>query len=521
MMRYRRLPVAFSRFSSPVARCLSPVLLALLVLLSPNAASAEDAKLYFLDASGNLLAGAGDLAVARTPPPGGADDEAFQVLVAGEGLLPQMVGLASRPAPESDARPRAIELLADQPLSSSPCPAFVEAGKNCARSGPVRLVFDDIDRRHPLLEKRSLLAELGGSVTAQAAGAQDRTVRVGSAFGRHRARLRMRLVRMLPGGPAPLGRDDAEAIALAREEIDRASGIWSVCGVSFGPSSKAEVSVVDPPAPFLLSIGCDAPVLAAGGEIRFLVDGHEVTVPTRAGATPREVARRVDAEIDKLGYRATVSDNRAPHSSSLGSSDVLVARKGGQLATLSAPKRGPLSSDAALDVCIGRVNLEDALQHFTDAEAIAGTLEERTLIKAFDDGDPTSLDVIVVPSFGGDARIGESFIFLEHGAIRNVVIEDRSGFRAQRASFTLAHEIGHVLLDQPGHPDDFGFDTPTSLMDADAVNGSAFGPRRLSSAECERAHRQSGSKSPVQALLPWPLVPLLPCTGPGCPAKKR
>jgi hypothetical protein len=46
------------------------------------------------------------------------------------------------------------------------------------------------------------------------------------------------------------------------------------------------------------------------------------------------------------------------------------------------------------------------------------------------------------------------------------------------------------LLDQPGHTDDFGLDTPTFLMDADAVLAGAFGPRRLSTAECERAYRQ-------------------------------
>jgi hypothetical protein len=89
-----------------------------------------------------------------------------------------------------------------------------------------------------------------------------------------------------------------------------------------------------------------------------------------------------------------------------------------------------------------------------------------------------------------------------------VVLLDRAGVRGGRASSALAHELGHILLDDPGHPDDFGADTPTRLMDADAVNPSAFGPRRLVAAECARAIRQSGPGSPLPLLRAWPLGPL-------------
>jgi hypothetical protein len=83
--------------------------------------------------------------------------------------------------------------------------------------------------------------------------------------------------------------------------------------------------------------------------------------------------------------------------------------------------------------------------------------------------------------------------------------------RADRATFALAHELGHVLLDDPGHPDDFGVDTPTRLMDADAANGTAYGPRRLLASECARALRQSGPGGRAEPLLAaWPLAPLAP-----------
>ena len=193
-----------------------------------------------------------------------------------------------------------------------------------------------------------------------------------------------------------------------------------------------------------------------------------------------------------------------------GTADVLVRDRRGALASIEPPTRGPVSSDATLTACVGRVDLEDGLSHFSDVDAVAGTVEERALIKAFDDGDPSTIEVFFVPSFTGGGRIGESFIAADGGALQNLLIEDRAGIRADRSSFTLAHEIGHILLDDPGHPDDFGVDTPTRLMDADAANPSAFGPRRLTLEECGRMVRQSGPAAPVPLLRAWPLRSLGP-----------
>ena len=77
-------------------------------------------------------------------------------------------------------------------------------------------------------------------------------------------------------------------------------------------------------------------------------------------------------------------------------------------------------------------------------------------------------------------------------------------------SATLAHEIGHVLMNAPGHPDDYGIDTPTRLMDSDGADASPFGPRRLTVEECVRAIEEAGPKARVPLLAPWPLTPLVP-----------
>ncbi len=465
-----------------------------------------DVKLVFVDAAGETIE---RISPARTSPPSEPiDPEAVHVVaMAPSAELPASIGIASVPAPDGGSRASAIETMRDVPLEVGACPKGAPAGVTCARTRAFRVVFDDIDRRHPLIATRSVIGEVGGVLVATA-GAASASARVIGPNGRHRAKLRVHILRMIENGPVAVGRDTEDAARLVREEIARASSLWGACGIGFGPPDAVEVTTVDPPGPWLLALGCGAGLSASGGELRFSVDGRELVVPLPAGTTAKSAARRVAGLLEKRGLSVVVSENGLSTAGARAPVDVLVRRKNKKRATITLPASGVISTDPTFEACIGRANLEDGLQHFGDADAVAGTLEERALVKAYEDGDPSTLDVFVVPSFGGDARIGESFIFADSGAVKNTVIVDRAGFRAHRASFTLAHEIGHVLLDQPGHPDDFGADTPTRLMDADAVNPTAFGPRRLELGECARALRQSGDTTPSNLLLPWPLAPL-------------
>jgi len=153
------------------------------------------------------------------------------------------------------------------------------------------------------------------------------------------------------------------------------------------------------------------------------------------------------------------------------------------------------------------VDLAQALNHFVNVDSMAGTVEERALLKVVDDSDHATVEVVFIPAFHSEGRIGESFIGSDRTGLRNIVLIDRVGVAASNASHTLAHELGHVLLDGGWHPDDFGVDEPTLLMDSDAAMASAFGPRRLSVSECERMWRQS-VLGPSALLTPWPLGPL-------------
>ncbi|MBI4700310.1 MAG: hypothetical protein HY744_03930 [Deltaproteobacteria bacterium] len=442
----------------------------------------------------------------------GADPDALRYVLAGEpGALPEALAIRSLSA--------AGELLGELsrvPLLPAPCPAPVPASQICVGSAPIRAVADPVDAQHPLVASRSVLAELGGAlVLLGPQGRELQAIRVGgprrSALGpirRYRATMRLLLVRLAPGGAVPLGGDEPGAIALARAEIARANALWGACGVSFGPPAEAAVQIVAPPPAHLLVLGCGDGAPASGGLVRFRAGERPIQAWVPAGALPQEAARLVAAAVRRAGLAALVSDNPRSSAGAHGSTDISVRRSGGELVAIEPPAHGPLSSDESMGVCIGHVNLDDGLDHFGDIDAVVGTVEERTLIRAYDDGDPRTIDVLVLPGFSRGGRIGESFIGADRGALRNVVLVDRAGLHAGRASFTVPHELGHVLLDDPGHPDDFGRDTPTQLMDADAADPTAFGPRRLSVAECERALRQSGPGAALVLLRSWPLGPL-------------
>jgi hypothetical protein len=411
-----------------------------------------------------------------------------------------------------DADGKTVDVLRDVKLSRIACDR--QTTSTCLASAPLRFVVDDVDRRHPLVAMRSLRAEVGGAIVVRDAAARKlqairvagpRTSAVGP-IGRHRLSVRAVVMRMSPGGAPSVGGTDAGAIAALRQELALAAATWGQCGISFGATSQLDIKVVSPPPPYLVAIGDDLGLPASGGEIHLRVDGKPLVVTTRKGWSTRQVALEMQRVAAGAKIVATVSENARIAPGAAPSVDVAMrrGREGGPLSTVELVS----SSDPTLSVHVGAVDLTDGLQHFGDTDSVAGTLEERALVKAVDDGDPHTIEIIVVPFFAGGGRIGESFIASDGSSMRNVVILDRAGVRARRTSLTLAHELGHVILDEPGHPDDYGVDTPTLLMDSDASDASPFGPRRLTVDECARAVRQSGPDARVPLLTAWKLAPL-------------
>ncbi len=402
-----------------------------------------------------------------------------------------------------------VDVLPNVPLTPLP------DGRAFA-TAPLRLVVDEIERTHPVGRGRSLRAEVGGAVVLRLAGRKMQAIRVAGprasgagSIGRLRVALRPLVVRVSPGGAPAIGGTDPGAVLAMQKELALASAIWGQCGVTFGPAESLDVHVVDPPPPHLVAFGDDLGLPASGGEVHVRVDGHPVTSLLVKGASPERAARDFAKAVEAAGFVASLSANMRIGPGASPSVDVSVRRRDGRLATVepASPEHFFLS-DATMTVRIGAVDFSDGLSHFGDMDSMAGTLEERTLVKALEDGDPRTVEIVVVPAFAGGGRIGESFIQSDSSSVRNVVLVDRAGMRARRSSFTLAHELGHVFLDMPGHPDDFGIDTPTLLMDSDASDASPFGPRRLTLDDCARVVRESGPRARVPLFTEWPLTPL-------------
>lgn len=449
------------------------------------------------------------------PPDADYDDvDALRVALAVPDHGPTLDGGREIAVESLDAAGAPIDSIAHLALTASPCVRSYP-GVRCWASAPLRLVIDDLDRDHPLVADRSIKAQVGGAIVFESGGRKAQMIRVlgprnspVGPIGRLRATLRPIVVRLSPGGAPAIGGNDAGAIAALRAELGSASAIWGQCGLTFGDVRQIDVKIVDPPPSHLVAIGDDLGIAASGGEIRLRADGKSISVQTLPGELPDLVASDLARTAEKAGLVAVVSPNARIGAGLAPSVDVSLRRKDGTLLAVEPAPGLPLSTDATLSVRIGSVDLSDGLQHFTDMDAMAGTLEERTLLKAIDDGDPTTIEIVVVPLFAGGGRIGESFIGSDLSSVRNVVLLDRAGIRARKSSLTLAHELGHVLMDEPGHPDDFGVDTPTLLMDSDAADASPFGPRRITLDECARVVLQAGPNARVPLLTQWPIGPL-------------
>ncbi len=498
------------------------VALMLLSLCATHLALADgsDVRAFAQAADGSWLRGAQDhVALSRDLPSaesGPSDTETVRLLFSGYSSVPTQVRVNTR-----RQSGLLLDTLAEPKLAKAACPAASTAGGSCWVTAPLRLTPDRLDRDYSLARDRSLEAELGGQLAVEVAGQSLASWPVGAPHGaafvgieRLSVKIRMRVLRLTPGGAPSIGGDSGTALSIARSEIQAASRLWAQCGIDLLGPGGPDIQVVDPPPIQLVAIGCDSGLPASGGQISLRVQGRRVRVPTHAGESPSVVAQRLARALSKIGVSSRLSPNPRIASGASGAIDVLLRGQGGRPVAAEAEAGLALSTDATLGVCLGEVDLSNGLSHFVENDAAAGTLEERALIKAFDDGDPSTIEVFVVPSFDQSGRIGESFIDDDGAGIQNTVIIDRAALRAGPRSYALAHELGHILLDMPGHPDDYGVDQASSLMDSDASDASVFGPRRLTLADCERAVLESGPSARIPIALPWPLT-RAPSVAPG------
>jgi hypothetical protein len=375
------------------------------------------------------------------------------------------------------------------------------------RSGYVRLVGDEVDQRAPGVEAQTLRVALRDRVRvgyrrAGAAGEATTDVRVGRP-GREDGPMAARLVRAhvlvlrnraeASGGVPLVGGSEAAALDIGRRQVAIANEVYAQCGVTWGDPAGEVARVVDPPTPTMIAFGDDHGARAAGGQVRLRVNG--VALPplvTRAGWRPIDTAMAMGALLRARGYTARVTSNPRTTYGAEPSADVLVLDRAGRWTTLSAPPGGVLSTDRRQGAAIAAVDFSDGVDEFNNQNSTSGTLEERALIKPLIDDDATTMEMIVINRFSRGTRIGEAFVRGDGGSIGNGFLIDRAGIAAEREAWTQSHEAGHILLDQPWHPDNMGPDRPWLLMDADASLGTVAGPKRISTEECARLRSRNG-----------------------------
>jgi hypothetical protein len=382
------------------------------------------------------------------------------------------------------------------------------------RSAFLRLVADELDNQARGAQTRTLRVALRDFVTAKysssSQGPQQIALRVGKAGdsgdveAASAARVMIHVLRLAVAGSPVIGRDDRDALAQMRKQLSAANEIWLQCNLSFGDPSETWMEIVSPPPPTLLSISNEDGLPArGGGELRFRVGGRSVgPLVTRAGARPIETAQAIVHELRTRGFYAQASENLPTRSGAGGSADVLIRGADGSLVHIDKEPGQALSTDARQTLVIGSVDLGDGVQEFDNMTAQVGSLEERTLIKALADDDPRSIDLFVINQFTGATRQGEAFIADPAGAIANVVLIDRNGLKHAPLAWTLAHELGHVLMDDPLHPDNVGPDRPWLLMDADSGRGTVDGPKRLRPQDCQRL-RNAAREARFPLLVPF------------------
>jgi hypothetical protein len=356
------------------------------------------------------------------------------------------------------------------------------------------LVSSAEDRAAPHLLRHALKVALGDRVEARARLGAARAVLSSMSVGMppggespqsiRRLALRVTVLRTEPGGSPIVGGGESGARDVVRHQVSVLNEVFAPCAITAGRPEDVEVVVADPPGPCMLSVGGRSGLPSAGGQVRLTADGRRYG-PWKVGVgyTPVETARALSRELEAVGFAVELSVNARGANAAFGTADLIVRRRDGELAELGGWPDRPLSTDRRQSLVIGAVRLDDGLEPYGPNDLVAGTLEERTLVKALASGNPRVAEVFVVSRFTGSRKQGESFVASNRSALQSAAIVDWRALARARQAYTMAHELGHLLLDDLGHPDGRG-DPRTFLLMHSRSSSAVGGPRRLTPEQC-------------------------------------
>src|SRR5262249_20741028 len=129
--------------------------------------SGDDVQVGFRDGTGkDIDASREHASLERTPPeraPASADahyddPDALRVTVTTSASSPPPLGVESIAASGTK-----LDRIPEVPLEPAACAAGAPSRAHCFASAPLRFVVDEIDRAHPVVETRSVRAEVGGA----------------------------------------------------------------------------------------------------------------------------------------------------------------------------------------------------------------------------------------------------------------------------------------------------------------------------------------------------------------------
>lgn len=309
---------------------------------------------------------------------------------------------------------------------------------------------------------------------------------------RKRITLNISLLRDRIGGSPVAGKNEQGARDIVRFQVGVAREIFAQCSLDVVLADETRPVLVNPPGPCLLAVGEKFGLPASGGEVRLVVD-HQKQGPIKLkpGSTPEQTALTLGRYLKARGFQPYVTKNAKRGDSAFPTADVLIRRVNGTLARVEPWPDHPMTTDRQQSIEIGEVDLSDGLEAYNEESAKIGTIEERTLIKALEDFDPKTIDVFVVNKLEVGKKQGESFVQGSNSSLANAIVLDLRALATTRQSYTLSHELGHVLLNDLSHPDDDkNVSSVTRLMHSDS-SSALDGPNRLTREECKRILRSN------------------------------
>jgi len=303
-------------------------------------------------------------------------------------------------------------------------------------------------------------------------------------------KLRATVLRDSRSGSPIVGQTENDTRDIVNHQVEILKDVLAQCYIDV-EAAPEDVQIAAPPEACLIAIGDRYGLPSRGGYVRFAVDNLALgPIEIAPYQTPTQTAKQLSAMLEENGYHPSLTVNSKPPTFAFPSADIVVRRPDGQLATIRPWPERSLSTDTQQTMHIGGVNQIFGIDSYDQNNSSAGTLEERTLVKCLREPQKGVINVFIVHELGDPSRQGESFIQGSTPPMAGTVIIDKQALIGARHSYTLSHEIGHVLLGDLEHPDARG-DNRSFLLMHSRSSSAVGGPKHLTEEECTRIREAS------------------------------